>query len=249
MDTDFTRTRAKGTTAGAQDEIGPDMICGELPRGFDARSYATRPWTITRWIHECDRLDLGDRVLEILSTPGHTPDAVSLLDREHGLLSPATPITPGRSGCFDPKPISMRTPPATRRAHLASHDGSRRAQRAERTAPDPAPARQRVRRCPSGASFNPREGRRQEHIPRGRDLVRAARSTLTARHGVQPGGPARAVRVHEPGARVVTAVDAPGVPAGPSCVGTHCRRSVPRSLAFVARLLLEPGTRRAQSIQ
>lgn len=110
MDTAFTRASAQGTTAGAQDELGPDMICGELPRGFDARSYATRPWTITRWIHDGDHLDLGDRVLEILATPGHTPDAICLLDRQHGLLFTGDTITPRPSGCFDPKPISMRTP-------------------------------------------------------------------------------------------------------------------------------------------
>src|SRR5678815_5482328 len=75
MDTDFTRARAKGTTAGAQDEISPDMICGALPKSFDARSYATRPWTITRWIHDGDRLDLGDRVLEILPTPPPCSDS------------------------------------------------------------------------------------------------------------------------------------------------------------------------------
>jgi glyoxylase-like metal-dependent hydrolase (beta-lactamase superfamily II) len=103
MDTDFTRTRAMGTTAGAQDEIGPDMICGELPRGFDARSYATHPWTITRWIHDGDRLDLGDRVLEILATPGHTPDALSLLDRQHGLLFTGDTYYPGPIWLFRPE--------------------------------------------------------------------------------------------------------------------------------------------------
>src|ERR1043165_475434 len=48
MDTDFTRARARGTTAGLQDEVAPDAICGPLPDGFDPRSYATRPWTIAR---------------------------------------------------------------------------------------------------------------------------------------------------------------------------------------------------------
>ena len=103
MDTDFTRARARGSTAGAQDEISPDSLCGELPRGFDPRSYATRPWTITRWIHDGDRLDLGDRVLEILSTPGHTPDAICLLDREHGLLFTGDTYYPGPIWLFRPE--------------------------------------------------------------------------------------------------------------------------------------------------
>jgi glyoxylase-like metal-dependent hydrolase (beta-lactamase superfamily II) len=103
MDTDFTRTRAQGTTAGAQDEIAADMICGALPQHFDSRSYATRPWTIARWIHDGDRLDLGDRVLEILSTPGHTPDAMCLLDRAHGLLFTGDTYYPGPIWLFRPE--------------------------------------------------------------------------------------------------------------------------------------------------
>ncbi len=86
MDTDFTRTNAKGSRQGAQSELGPGMICGDLPKGFDPKSYATRPWKISRFLHDHDKIDLGGRTLEVLSTPGHTPDAISLLDRANGLL-------------------------------------------------------------------------------------------------------------------------------------------------------------------
>jgi len=103
MDTDFTRANAKGTTADAQHVLGPGMICGELPKGFDSRSYGTRPFRITRWIHDGDRLNLGDRVLEILSTPGHTPDAVCLLDRENGLLFTGDTYYPARIWLFGPE--------------------------------------------------------------------------------------------------------------------------------------------------
>ena len=86
MDTDFTRTNAMGSRQDAQDELGPEMICGSLPKGFDSKAYATRPWKISRFLHDHDKIDLGGRTLEVLSTPGHTPDAISLLDRAHGLL-------------------------------------------------------------------------------------------------------------------------------------------------------------------
>jgi len=62
------------------------QICGALPKGFDAKTYATRPWKITAYVHDGDRIDLGGRKLEIIATPGHTPDAISLLDRANGLL-------------------------------------------------------------------------------------------------------------------------------------------------------------------
>jgi glyoxylase-like metal-dependent hydrolase (beta-lactamase superfamily II) len=86
MDTDFTRQNARGSRADAQAEVAPDQICGNLPKGFDPKTYVTRPWKITSYMHDGDRIDLGGRTLEILATPGHTPDAISLLDRANGLL-------------------------------------------------------------------------------------------------------------------------------------------------------------------
>jgi glyoxylase-like metal-dependent hydrolase (beta-lactamase superfamily II) len=86
MDTDFTRANAKGSREDAQAEITPDQICGALPKDFDANSYATKPWKITAYTRDGDRIDLGKRILEVIATPGHTPDAISLLDRANGLL-------------------------------------------------------------------------------------------------------------------------------------------------------------------
>jgi len=86
MDTDFTRNNAKGSREDAQAEITPDQICGTLPSGFDAKTYVTRPWKITAYTHDGDRFDLGGRTLEVIATPGHTPDAISLIDRANGLL-------------------------------------------------------------------------------------------------------------------------------------------------------------------
>jgi glyoxylase-like metal-dependent hydrolase (beta-lactamase superfamily II) len=86
MDTDFTRKNAQGSREDAQAEITPDQICGALPKGFDAKTYATRPWKITAYIHDGERFDLGGRTIEVIATPGHTPDAISLIDRVNGLL-------------------------------------------------------------------------------------------------------------------------------------------------------------------
>jgi len=103
MDTDFTRANAKGSRRDAQDELGPGMICGDLPTGFDSKSYATRPWKISRFLHDHDKIDLGGRTLEILSTPGHTPDAISLLDRARGLLFSGDTYYPAPIWLFRPE--------------------------------------------------------------------------------------------------------------------------------------------------
>jgi glyoxylase-like metal-dependent hydrolase (beta-lactamase superfamily II) len=86
MDTDFTRTNARGSRADAQAELASDELCGALPAGFDAKSYTTRPFHITHWLHDGDKIDLGGRTLKVIGTPGHTPDAIALLDEKNGLL-------------------------------------------------------------------------------------------------------------------------------------------------------------------
>ena len=84
MDTDFTRANAKGSREDAQAEIAPGEVCGNLPPGFNAADYATKPFHISHWMHDHDKIDLGGRILEVISTPGHTPDAIALLDEKNG---------------------------------------------------------------------------------------------------------------------------------------------------------------------
>ena len=86
MDTDFTRANARGSKQDAQEELAPEELCGALPAGFDAKAYATKPFHITHWLHDGDRIDLGGRTLKVIGTPGHTPDAIALLDEKNGLL-------------------------------------------------------------------------------------------------------------------------------------------------------------------
>jgi glyoxylase-like metal-dependent hydrolase (beta-lactamase superfamily II) len=86
MDTDFTRVNARGSKEDAQAELAPGEICGALPAGFDAKAYATKPFHISHWLHDGDKIDLGGRSLKVIATPGHTPDAIALLDATNGLL-------------------------------------------------------------------------------------------------------------------------------------------------------------------
>jgi len=103
MDTAFTRQSAKGTVAAAQAEIGPGMVCGDLPAGFDARSYAVKPFHITDWVHGGEKIDLGGRVLEIIPAPGHTPDSIALWDARNGLLFTGDMYYPGPIYLFRPE--------------------------------------------------------------------------------------------------------------------------------------------------
>lgn len=86
METPFSEHSAKGSREDAQEEIAPGEICGQFPPSFDPSSYRTRAWNITRYIHDDNTIDLGGRAIQILATPGHTPDAISLYDRANELL-------------------------------------------------------------------------------------------------------------------------------------------------------------------
>lgn len=66
--------------------IADGMLWKELPEGFDAEKYVVPGFKVTRWFNERDIIDLGNRTLEVIHTPGHTPDCVCFLDREDRLL-------------------------------------------------------------------------------------------------------------------------------------------------------------------
>lgn len=103
MNTGFTRKNAKGSRDDAQAEIAPGQICGTLPRGFDTTTYATKPWTIATYLEDDDQIDLGGRKIEVIATPGHTPDAISLFDRANGLLFTGDTYYPAPIWLFRPE--------------------------------------------------------------------------------------------------------------------------------------------------
>ena len=103
MDTEFTRRNAKGSKEDAQAEIAPGEICGSLAAGFDRAAYRTRPWRVSKWLHDGDRIDLGGRTIEVIATPGHTPDSISLFDRGNGLLFTGDTYYPGTVWLYRPE--------------------------------------------------------------------------------------------------------------------------------------------------
>ena len=112
MDTDFTRANARGSKEDAQAELAPDEICGALPAGFDAKAYSTKPFHITHWIRDGDKIELGGRTLKVIGTPGHTPDSIALLDEKNGLLFTGDTFYAG--------PIYLFRPETDLDAYLAS---------------------------------------------------------------------------------------------------------------------------------
>lgn len=91
LDTPFSQASARGEVgeslrAYASGTLAEDRVCGPLPGGVASREYALPTWTASSHLEDGELLDLGGRTLEVLRTPGHTPDSLSLLDRANGLL-------------------------------------------------------------------------------------------------------------------------------------------------------------------
>jgi len=63
-----------------------ERLIRPLPGGYDPATFRILPSKATRLLEEGDVLDLGGRRLEVLHTPGHSPDCICVIDRENGLL-------------------------------------------------------------------------------------------------------------------------------------------------------------------
>lgn len=70
----------------ASETLDENHVCGALPAGVTSRVYVVPTWRITAHVRDGEQLDLGDRTLEVVRTPGHTPDSLCLIDRANGLL-------------------------------------------------------------------------------------------------------------------------------------------------------------------
>ena len=104
MNTTYTRANTGGFTHEMlKGEGAPEAFCRPLPAGILAADYVSRPWTPTSFIEDGHRIDLGGRTLEVLTSPGHTPDAIALFDARAGLLFTGDTFYEGTIWLFVPE--------------------------------------------------------------------------------------------------------------------------------------------------
>lgn len=87
-DLDFTRKNASGHPKTTwQNAIQPSAVSDNLPEGFDFDNYENKGFEIDHYLKDGEIIDLGGREIEVLHTPGHTPDSMLFFDREGGYLA------------------------------------------------------------------------------------------------------------------------------------------------------------------
>lgn len=75
---------------------------GGWPTGFYKESfYIPGVTNIKSVLVEGHTIDLGDRIIKVIETPGHTPGSISLLDNQNGLLFTSDLLYQGPLYCFE----------------------------------------------------------------------------------------------------------------------------------------------------
>lgn len=83
VDHAFARANAKGAPNQQVSEyLRGDWVWKPLPDGVTATNYKINPYRVSESIADGDIIDLGGVRLEIIATPGHSPDSICLFDRE-----------------------------------------------------------------------------------------------------------------------------------------------------------------------
>ncbi len=75
--------------------VTAETMVRPLPAGFDPATYQVVPTTATTLLEDGDHIDLGGRVLQVMHTPGHSPDSICLFDERNGLLFGGDTINTG----------------------------------------------------------------------------------------------------------------------------------------------------------
>ena len=87
VDSPYTRANMKGFS---HEEVAGDVIdeafCNGPPKSLDTENYYTRAWSADNFVIDGQIIDLGNRLIEVIHIPGHTPDALALLDQELSLI-------------------------------------------------------------------------------------------------------------------------------------------------------------------
>ncbi|MCC3860847.1 MBL fold metallo-hydrolase [Pseudemcibacter aquimaris] len=85
--TDYTKNHENGRpNEEVREFVGPGWVWKDMPNEVTVDNYTSKPFKVTDIVNDGFVIDLGDKTLEVFLVPGHTPDALVLLDRRDRLL-------------------------------------------------------------------------------------------------------------------------------------------------------------------
>jgi glyoxylase-like metal-dependent hydrolase (beta-lactamase superfamily II) len=97
MNTSFSRKAQQGIiNKNISAEVSAPALCRPAPNNIKPSNHVGKPYQITKFIENGYKIDLGNRILEVIHTPGHAPDAIALIDRKKGLLWTGDTFYPGQ---------------------------------------------------------------------------------------------------------------------------------------------------------
>jgi glyoxylase-like metal-dependent hydrolase (beta-lactamase superfamily II) len=89
------RLRTRVENSSLQSSIKGESIWKPLPEGFDAATWEIPAVEPTILLGDGNIIDLGDRTLEVIHTPGHSPGSMCLLDKKNRILFTGDTFFPG----------------------------------------------------------------------------------------------------------------------------------------------------------
>jgi glyoxylase-like metal-dependent hydrolase (beta-lactamase superfamily II) len=70
----------------AESYVNDDIFIQLPPDPYQSTTYAVKAATATRTVEDGDVIDLGNRVFEVIHTPGHSPGGIALWEEKTGIL-------------------------------------------------------------------------------------------------------------------------------------------------------------------
>jgi glyoxylase-like metal-dependent hydrolase (beta-lactamase superfamily II) len=75
--------------------VSGESVWKPLPHGFDPATWTIPSVEPTALLEDGDIIELGERTLEVIHTPGHSPDSICLLDSKNRILFTGDTFFPG----------------------------------------------------------------------------------------------------------------------------------------------------------
>lgn len=87
LDNPYTAENADGhTNAEIGGSMTMDTIWKNLPENFDISKYESKAYEIDKFVSDGEIINIGDREIQVVFTPGHSPDSVVLIDKKNRMM-------------------------------------------------------------------------------------------------------------------------------------------------------------------